>query len=189
MTKLTTYEALKANIGKKIRFYHYDNELFGRIIYFDEEERISVGNFWLTDEHKNIYSIFNNIELIEEDNQEIPIKIDNALKSKIEEQLSNQEDPFKTNSPLKIRLGEEKELNNINHPSHYQLEINNKLVDVNTILEAISKKLDGKCDLMTWNYFSNACEYLLRSFFKGQQLSDLQKAKKEIEFIINKLEK
>jgi hypothetical protein len=97
MTKLTTYEALKANIGKKIRFYHYDNELFGRIIYFDEEERISVGNFWLTDEHKNIYSIFNNIELIEEDNQESP-----AGKFTI----VNEGEMIQTSD-------------NINHPAHY----------------------------------------------------------------------
>jgi len=81
------------------------------------------------------------------------------------------------------------ENDNINHPSHYQLEINNQLVDINAILQAVAKKLDDKCDLMVWNYFSNACEYLLRSFFKGQQLSDLQKAKKEIEFMIKKLEK
>jgi hypothetical protein len=193
MTKyLTTYQDLIFNIGKEVKFFDKKANRIYQGVLIKREDNITItayGYILGTIEEKINEEYFDKIELIEEDNQEIPIKIDNALKSKIEEQLSNQEDPFKTNSPLKIRLGEEKELNNINHPSHYQLEINNKLVDVNTILEAISKKLDGKCDLMTWNYFSNACEYLLRSFFKGQQLSDLQKAKKEIEFIINKLEK
>ena len=75
---------------------------------------------------------------------------------------------------------------NITPPNHYKLEINNQVVDVNMILEAIAKKLDN-CDLMTWAYFSNSVEYLLRSFFKGQQIADLEKAKSEIDFMINKI--
>lgn len=74
----------------------------------------------------------------------------------------------------------------ITPPNHYKLEINNQVVDVNMILEAVAKKLD-KCDLMTWAYFTNSIEYLLRSWFKGQQISDLEKAKSEIDFMINRI--
>lgn len=168
--KLETYQDLVDNIGKKVLFY---NNIFkckaeGFLEINEKKEIVAAGCILCSKERYFDEKSFSNIELIEEDNQE-------ELKNKFTDEA--------------WILEEQEKKDNINHPSHYQLEINNKLVDVNTILEAISKKLDGKCDLMTWNYFSNACEYLLRSFFKGQQLSDLQKAKKEIEFIINKLEK
>lgn len=165
---LTTFEDLKKNIDKKLRFNDGQKIVEGYMQNFGAgnivlrktrnfNDWISIGKNTPIKKIKNL-----ELELIEEDNQE--------------------ENPY--TKPFGTKIDD-----NINHPSHYQLEINNKLVDVNTILEAISKKLDGKCDLMIWNYFSNACEYLLRSFFKGQQLSDLKKAKKEIEFMINKLTK
>jgi hypothetical protein len=173
MTKyLTTYEELNANIGKRVEFYNYteDTQRYGSIGIDEGNIEICGFDFYLVlkcaEELLSKYSI----ELIEEDNQE-------SMAGK-----------WTVVNDGEMLIPQEPN-DNINHPNHYQLEINNKLVDVNTILEAISKKLDDKCDLMTWNYFSNATEYLLRSFFKGQQLSDLKKAKTEIEFMINKLEK
>lgn len=73
---------------------------------------------------------------------------------------------------------------------HYQFNIKGMDCDVNDILQAIDNKMKEEninCSRIEFNYLSNAVEYLLRSFFKGQQKSDLKKAITEIEFIINNI--
>lgn len=73
-------------------------------------------------------------------------------------------------------------------PNYYKFCINGNLIDVNDILKSLSYKLDGKCTHIQFNYLSNSIEYLLRSFEKGQLLSDLKKANSEINFLIKDLE-
>ena len=76
-------------------------------------------------------------------------------------------------------------------PDHYDFEFKKTIhFNVNDVLEAIEDKINNeniKVDLMTWNYYCQAMKYIMRSFFKGQQKSDLKKAITEIEFIINNI--
>ena len=86
--------------------------------------------------------------------------------------------PYKSNNIIN---------NNMNN--HYQLRIRNIDFDVNDILQALDKKMKDNninCSRIEFNYLSNAIEYLLRSYFKGQKESDLKKAISEIKFILNK---
>ena len=72
----------------------------------------------------------------------------------------------------------------------YELKIKNIDCNCNDILKAISDKIDNeniKISRIEWVFFSQTLKYLLRSSFKGQTLSDLKKAKSEIEFLINSL--
>jgi hypothetical protein len=199
MTKyLTTYEELNANIGKRIKIREINrNYVFEGILC----KEVDTGRIFCND-CENIAYFFCEIttaleiELIEEDNQE-SYRNDIAITANIVEEkpsiiINNKEYLCQVSKDSIMEQPVKPNDNNYNpvpQAKHYQLVINDKIVDVNMILEAISKKLDGKCDLMMWNYFSNATEYLMRSWFKGQQLSDLKKAKSEIEFMINKLEK
>jgi hypothetical protein len=185
MTKyLTTFEDLKNNIDKKLRF----ND--GKKIVEGYMQNFGAGNIVLrkTRNFNDWISIGKNtpiqkikileIELIEEDN-----------KSKEED---NKEYICQVDKDAIMEQSVKPNDNNYNpdpKATYYHLVINDRIVDVNMILEAISKNLEGKCDLMMWAYFTNTIEYLLRSFFKGQQELDLIKAKKNIEFMINKLGK
>lgn len=169
MTKyLTTYEELKANIDRKVIF----ND--GKKIVEGYLQNFGAGNIVLrkTRNFNDWISIGKNapihkikileIELIEEDNQEPMCK---AVKPN-----ENNYNP----NPKAL---------------YYHLTINDRIVDINMICQAISDKLDNKCDLMFWAYFTNTMEYLMRSFFKEQQKLDLQKARTNIDLMINKLEK
>lgn len=72
--------------------------------------------------------------------------------------------------------------------NHYNFLIRNIPCDVNNILQGIDEKMQREnidCSRIEFNYLSNAIEYLLRSFFKGQLEDDLNKAITEIQFIMN----
>ena len=74
-----------------------------------------------------------------------------------------------------------------NTPEYYKLNIKGVEFDVNDILKALSNKIGDKCSHLQFNFLSNCLEYTIRSFFKGNTLLDLKKAKSEIEFLINSL--
>ena len=72
--------------------------------------------------------------------------------------------------------------------NHYNFLIKNTPCDVNDILQGIDDKMKREnieCSRIEFNYLSNAIEYLLRSFFKGQLEEDLKKSMSEIQFIRN----
>ena len=72
--------------------------------------------------------------------------------------------------------------------NYYTFLIGNMPFDVNDILQGIDNKMQMEnidCSRIEFNYLSNAIEYLLRSFFKGQLEDDLKKAQSEIKFLLN----
>jgi hypothetical protein len=77
-------------------------------------------------------------------------------------------------------------------PNHYTLEIGNKTIQVNDILQAIYKTVDTErlqdVSCMKWNYYCNAVEYLLRALRKGQLISDIKKCIHELEFYLKEVE-
>lgn len=174
--EITTHEQLLKMHGKRITC-----DIRGKYI---DDARISV------EENNNIYICQNEIDGISCE-ETFGYKCSYLISSN-NEHYENLIQPCNDIKLVEVDLGLNKIIDDImpkqttTPPNHYKLEINNQVVDVNMILEAVAKKLD-KCDLMTWAYFTNSIEYLLRSFFKGQQISDLEKAKSEIDFMINKI--
>lgn len=73
-------------------------------------------------------------------------------------------------------------------PNYYLFEINGVKFDVNDLLEALSNKIGDKCSHIQFNYYSNSIEYILRSWLKENTLSDLKKARSELDFLINSIE-
>lgn len=73
---------------------------------------------------------------------------------------------------------------NLIKPDYYQFEIKGQTCDVNDILQALSKKLKGRCSLMQFNFLSNSIEYIMRSFLKGNTTQDIEKARTELKFLL-----
>ena len=72
--------------------------------------------------------------------------------------------------------------------NHYNFKIKDMEIDVNDILRALQNKIkENKVEIsyMEFNYLSNAIEYILRSYFKGNRDNDLLKAIDNLYFIIN----
>ena len=72
--------------------------------------------------------------------------------------------------------------------NHYNFKIKDIEIDVNDILRALQNKMkenNVEISYMEFNYLSNAIEYILRSYFKGNRDNDLLKAIDNLYFIIN----
>ena len=80
------------------------------------------------------------------------------------------------------------EENKIKCPDHYKLNVSGVENGVNDVIKAVKKKMDDnhiECDKLEFHWYSDAIEYLLRAYFKGQKESDLKKAISEIQFILD----
>lgn len=76
--------------------------------------------------------------------------------------------------------------------NHYQFKIKDIEIDVNDILRSLQNKMkenNVEISYMEFNYLSNAIEYILRSYFKGQLESDLKKAISNLQFILKDISK
>jgi hypothetical protein len=78
-------------------------------------------------------------------------------------------------------------------PSYYTFNCKNGQVTVNDLLNCIARSFNDKSEvlvnLMEWTYYTNAVEYLLRAFRKGQCISDFKKTIHNLEFLLNEMEK
>ena len=87
------------------------------------------------------------------------------------------------------KMGDNKmEENKIKCPDHYKLNVSGVENGVNDVIKAVKKKMDDnhiECDKLEFHWYSDAIEYLLRAYFKGQKESDLKKAISEIQFILD----
>ena len=87
------------------------------------------------------------------------------------------------------KIGDNKmEENKIKCPDHYKLNVSGVENGVNDVIKAVKKKMDDnhiECDKLEFHWYSDAIEYLLRAYFKGQKESDLKKAISEIQFILD----
>ena len=84
--------------------------------------------------------------------------------------------------------GNKMEENKIKCPDHYKLNVSGVENGVNDVIKAVKKKMDDnhiECDKLEFHWYSDAIEYLLRAYFKGQKESDLKKAISEIQFILD----
>ena len=80
------------------------------------------------------------------------------------------------------------EENKVKCPDHYKLNVSGVENGVNDVIKAVKKKMDDnhiECDKLEFHWYSDAIEYLLRAYFKGQKESDLKKAISEIQFILD----
>lgn len=87
----------------------------------------------------------------------------------------------------KIESNKMKE-NKVKCPDHYKLNVSGVENGVNDVIKAVKKKMDDnhiECDKLEFHWYSDAIEYLLRAYFKGQKESDLKKAISEIQFILD----
>ena len=84
--------------------------------------------------------------------------------------------------------GNKMEENKVKCPDHYKLNVSGVENGVNDVIKAVKKKMDDnhiECDKLEFHWYSDAIEYLLRAYFKGQKESDLKKAISEIQFILD----